>query len=84
MLHRLLIDPPWALDWGGVRWGLVHNDKREHRDCEMCGKAIRVTARSYRTRGTFAGRSPAYMHQKCLLGQIDSTVWDIAIGGSGG
>jgi hypothetical protein len=79
-LHPLLMAPPYFVEYGGGQWTLVNNNKREARACGFCGKTIRVTARSYRAKD-FAGEPVIYYHQKCLLGQIDPTVWDIAIPG---
>lgn len=71
------LDPPWVVDVGGGRWSLIHPRKNaEPVQCQMCGNAIRRTARRYRCRD-YAGQPVVFMHQKCLLGQVDPTVWDI-------
>lgn len=75
---------PWAVEYGGSKWGLVRYNVRkwpEGLTCGLCGKAIRKGTGCYRTRTWGPNHDQTeHWHQKCLLGQIDPTIWDIPIG----
>lgn len=84
-MHDLLMNPPYSADVGGAVWALIRPNRKivaEVRHCEWCGKKLRATAGCYRTKRWGPNADlVVWAHQKCLLGQIDPTVWDIPIGG---
>lgn len=69
-----------VVDWGGSKWGLIHYRKTSDPlvRCFSCGKLIGRGGAHYRCRSWGADHDEtAYAHQRCLVGQIDPTVWDI-------
>lgn len=74
--------PLW-IDYAGARWALMrYSVKRwpEGLACEFCGKAIRKGNGCYLTKGWRADGMPTHFHQRCLIGQIDPSIFDIPIG----
>lgn len=67
---------PWSIDYAGHRFALVHPRERGLR-CEMCGDSIRHGNGCYRTQRWGPSDLTIYMHQRCLIGQIDPTIFDI-------
>lgn len=74
---------PFVIEYAGEKFARVHVRKPpDDLACEQCGKRIAKGNGCYRctTWGPDRDRT-VYMHQKCLVGQIDPSVWDIPIGG---
>lgn len=72
---------PWRVEYAGATFVAVTADRPRFDDplnCEQCGGRIRAKLRHYRTKQWGPNKDKTVrMHQKCLLGQLDPTIWDI-------